>query len=581
MDIVRRKLNIEQGRKGQAAVVASISSEELVDRYFGKERLVHSSGAIDLSRAANGRFPLLFNHNPDEPIGAVENVRVEGGKLRADLTFGNSQRAKDIEADVKQGLLSGISIGYRINKMERDQNEEEVYNVVDWTLLETSIAPVAADASVGVGRSIDISIKGEEMDVKQERERASEILALGKRLNKHDLAQQYVADGRSVEDFRMAVLDSMGTATPVRAPSEPMELGMTDKEIRQFSFMRAIRAQMDPKLAAEAGLEIEASKAWARMLGKEPEGLFVPYDVLTRGLTVGTDSAGGYMKPTDHLGGSFIELLRNRMLVKRLGATILSSLRGDVAIPSQTGGATAYWVAEGGNVTASQQTLGQVTLSPKTVGGLTEFTRKLMLQASPDVEMMVRSDLAQVLAVEIDRAAINGSGASNEPTGILNTTGIGDVAGGTNGAAPTWDNILDLESALALANADLGSLGYLTNNSVRRKLKSTTKIASSTFSDFIWENGNDEFARMNGYRAAASENVPSDLDKGTSTGVCSAIIFGNFADLIIGDWGGLDILVDPYTNSASGGIRIVAMQDIDIAVRHAASFAAMQDALTT
>jgi HK97 family phage major capsid protein len=233
-------------------------------------------------------------------------------------------------------------------------------------------------------------------------------------------------------------------------------------------------------------------------------------------------------------------------------------------------------VAESGAPTESQQAFDQVTMSPKTLGAFTDISRKLLLQSSIDIETFVRNDLATVLALEIDRAAIHGSGSSNQPTGILATSGIGSVAGGTNGAAPTLANIIGLETEVAQDNADLGSLSYLTNTKVRGKLKQT--FTNSTYGDApIF--GMD--GRMNSYNTAITNMVSSTLTKGSASGVCSAIIFGNFADLIVGMWGSLDLMVDPYTSSTSGTVRVVALQDLDIAVRHPESFSAMLDALTT
>jgi HK97 family phage major capsid protein len=325
---------------------------------------------------------------------------------------------------------------------------------------------------------------------------------------------------------------------------------------------------------SDAGLELEASRAVADKVGKKAQGIYLPMDVMARDLTAGTNSAGGYTVGTDMMGGSFIDLLRNRMMVMQMGARLMTGLNGNVAIPRQSGGATAYWVAENGAITESGQTFDQVTMSPKTIGALTDISRRLLLQSSVDVEALVRDDLASTIALALDLAAINGSGSSNQPTGILNTSGIGDVAGGTNGLAPTFAHMVELETDVATANADIGALGYLTNAKVRGKLKQTEK-ASST-GQFVWD-GNG----VNGYNAMVSNQVPSTLDKGTSTGVCSAIIFGNWNDLIIGQWGaGIDVMVDPYTGGAAGTVRVRAMQDVDIAVRHAASFSAMQDALT-
>ena len=253
----------------------------------------------------------------------------------------------------------------------------------------------------------------------------------------------------------------------------------------------------------------------------------------------------------------------------------MTGLNGNLAIPRQTGGATAYWVAEGVAPTESQQAFDQVGLTPKTVAAFTDFSRKLLLQSSLDIENFVRADLATVLALELDRAAVNGSGSGSEPRGILNTSGIGAVAGGTNGLAPTWANIVALETAVANANAAVNNLGYLTNTKVRGQLKGTEKW--STSGNPIWQDSSNP---LNGYKAGVSNQVPSNLTKGTSSGICSAILFGNFADLIIGMWGSLDVLVNPYILSGTGSVRIEVFQDTDIAVRHPESFSAMKDALT-
>jgi HK97 family phage major capsid protein len=266
-------------------------------------------------------------------------------------------------------------------------------------------------------------------------------------------------------------------------------------------------------------------------------------------------------------------------VVRSLGATILGGLVGDVAIPKQTGGATAYWVAESGAPTESQQAVGQLGLTPKTVGAFTDISRKMLKQSSIDAEAFVRRDLASVIALATDSASINGSGASNQPTGIRNTTGIGAVVcGDPDGAAPVWADIVALESEVAADNADVGALAYLTNAKMRGKLKTTEKASNTA--QFIWPDMPIAQQIVNGYTAAVSNQVPSDLTKGGGSAL-SAMLFGNWADLTIAMWGTLDLTVDPYTGSTSGTVRVVALQDIDIGVRHAESFAAIEDAVTT
>lgn len=408
--------------------------------------------------------------------------------------------------------------------------------------------------------------------------RAADIIALGELHAKRGgekLAAEALRTGKSVDEFRAQLLEHLS-----KLPQPTAEIGMSEKEARHFSFMRAINALANPgdrKAQEAAAFEREASDAYASKLGRAAQGFFVPVEVQKRDLTVGTNSAGGYTVSTDLLASSFIDVLRNRMMVMNMGAQLLTGLVGNIAIPRQTGGATAYWVAESGSPTESAQTFDQVTMSPKTVGAYVDISRKLMLQSSVDVEAFVRNDLATVLALAIDLAALHGTGASNQPTGIAATSGIGSVAGGTNGLAPTWAHIIELESDVAVANADVGRMGYLTNAKVRGKLKATQKVA--TYGDsFIWDAGD---MPLNGYKAGVSNQVASNLTKGTSSGVCSAIFFGNWADLIIGNWNTLDLMVDPFTGSTSGTVRVVGLQDVDIAVRHAESFSAMLDALTS
>lgn len=361
-------------------------------------------------------------------------------------------------------------------------------------------------------------------------------------------------------------------------PMADPNIGMNPQEIRQYSLVKAINAAATGDWR-NARLELEASEAVAKRMGITPQGLFVPYDWMAgeqRDVVKGTATAGGHTVATNLLAQNFIDLLRNRMVLQQAGITVLSGLVGDVAIPRQTGGATAYWVAESGAPTESLQAFDQVTMNPKTLGAFTDMSRRLLKQSSLDVEAFVRTDLATIAGLEIDRAGLHGLGSSNQPTGIAATAGIGSVAGGTNGLAPTRTHLVGLETEVAQDNADVGNLAYVTNTRVRGKLK-LTEVASST-GIWTWQDGPTP---LNGYRALVSNQVSSALTKGTSTGVCSAIFFGNWRDLLMGMWGGLDLLVDPYTVSTTGTVRVVVLQDVDIAVRQPASFSAMLDALTT
>ena len=579
-------------------VELAFASETPYERYWGVEILDLSAPSVRLGRLTAGG-PLLMDHDSRDHIGVIESVQIGTDRVgRAVVRFGKSARAEEVFQDVKDGIRQNVSVGYMIHKAVLvEQNEEQdAYRVTEWEPFEVSLVSVPADASVGIGRSADAEspiefiplqekqimsdINVEEVRaeaVKSEQKRTQEIIAMGEQFKAYGadaVAAECLRNGKSVEETRAAIMAKIGTRA---LPSA--DIGMTQEEARSFSFVRAIQAAVlikDGKFSQArdiGGFELDASDAVAKKMGRESRGFFVPNEVQKRDLLVGTPTAGGNTVATDLLASSFIDLLRNKMAVTGLGAKFLTGLVGQIAIPRQTAGATAYWVAENGAPTESQQAFDQVTMTPKTLGAFTDITRKLLLQSSIDVEGLVRNDLATVIAMAIDLAAINGSGASNQPTGILNTAGIGSVAGGTNGLIPTWGNLVDLESQVAVANADLGALGYLTNAKVRGKLKQVSKVSGQN--GFIWEDGT-----VNGYATGVSNQVPSNLTKGTASGICSAILFGNFADLIIGQWGNLDIMVDPYTGSTAGTVRVVALQDVDVAVRHAESFAAMKDALT-
>lgn len=435
-------------------------------------------------------------------------------------------------------------------------------------------------AAPPVQPTIDVNAEREAAR-KAERERVADITALGRQFNMADLVDEAIGAGTEVDAFRAQILERMGTIRPVETPGE---LGLTEREADQFSFVRLINALANPRERSfqdRAAFELEVCGQYGEQARREVRGALIPPDVLLRDLSAGTDAAGGYTVDTNLLAASFIELLRNRMVVQNAGATIMSGLAGDVAIPKQSGGATAYWVAEAGAPTESQQTLAQLQLTPKTVAAYTDFTRKLMLQGSIDVEAFVRGDLAKVLALAVDLACLHGTGADNQPSGIAVTSGIGSVAGGTNGLAPAWSHIVSLETEVSQDNADVGALGYITNAKVRGKLKQV--FTNATYGDIaVWQDGAQPGVGMvNGYPAYVTNQCSSTLTKGSASGVCSAIFYGNWADLIIGFWSGIDLLVDPYSLSTSAGIRVTAFQDCDLGVRHAESFAAMLDALTT
>ncbi len=567
----------------------SFASEEPYLREYGLEVLSCNPESVRTARLS--KLPLLLDHDHSCQIGVAESVRFKNGRAEAIVRFSKNQKAEEVWQDVLDGIRDGVSVGYHVHKMSvKKEKDQDIFRAVDWEPVEISITAVAADPTIGINRQAadkiqTTIIKGNDImdpnaDARVEQNRVANIRAIAQQSGAEKEGLDAIINGTDSEVFRKSCFESMITAlegNKVDLVDHSPNIGMNRREIAGYSFLKAIRAEISGDWR-DAGLEKEASDAVKKQSrGKRDyRGLAIPYDVLThkRDLTVGTDSAGGYTVATNLLSGSFIDLLDNAMMTRALGATVLTGLEGSIAIPKNSSAAAAYWVAEGADVTESAPAFSQVTMAPNTLGCMTDLTRKLILQSSLDVENFIRRHLAERLALGIDLAAINGTGADNQPLGILGTNGIGSVVGGTNGLAPAYDSIVELESDISASSADVGSLGYLTNSKVRGALKKV--FTNATYGEVpVWCDG-----KMNGYRAEVSNQVPSNLTKGSSSGVCSAIIFGNWKDLVIGFWGGLDINVDRSTHSASGGVRIVVMQDVDVAIRNAESFSVMLDALT-
>ena len=571
----------------------SLSSEEPVERSFGLEVLEHSEEAVDLSRLNSGHAPLLLDHDLTKQIGVVERTYLDATdrRLRAVVRFGKSALAREIYDDVKDGIRSNVSIGYQIRNMDAKNDRAGTVSVNSWMPYEASIVSVPADAGVGVNRSAEtktvIEVKDTpkmtDVNVDEIREAASEaakrdfqknageIIKLAQKHNRRDLADKAIGDGLSVEQFRGVLLDAIGEGTPLEQSVGAVE--MSAKEQRDYSFMKAVRGLVNG--SGLQGLEREVSEEIAMRSGREARGFYAPDHFWTgkRDLTVGTDSAGGFLRPTEHLGNEFVDALRARLVFSELGSRVMSGLKGDVAIPKLSTGVSAGFVAENGATSEVNAVFSQITMSPKSLGAFTDVSRLLMIQSDPSVEQIVRDDLLNSIAQKIEDVAIEGGG-SNEPTGITGTTGIGSVAIGTNGGDLTWQAITDLVKEVEVDNAAINgnTLAYLTNPKVKSHMASTSKVAS-TDSIMLLE---APYNNVYGYNLATTNNVPSDLTKGTLT-TASALIFGDFSQLMMGFFSTPDILIDPYTGGSSGAVRIRVMQEMDIAVRHAQSFAACLD----
>lgn len=654
---LRRSINI--GYKAAAekgTFELAISSEAPYERFFGIEILRHSKSAVDLSRLADGRHPLLLGHDTEKQIGVIKRAWIgDDKKLRGEAKFSRSALGQEIKQDVEDEIRTLVSVGYLIDEIEEvepvqtdggetkwvpvrtftgEEFEREMtalhgsawnragpsatrakgdtpptFIVTRWQPFEASVVPVPADTSVGIGRSagvendpqsaapaapviepapaivaapsIVIVQETRKMNIEKtpaeiEIERRDQLMAIGqqyaKYLGPNDLADA-IRNSRSVDafkDFIIAKIESRHTDTT------EILIGLTPKEVKKYSLGRALIASVTGDWK-NAGFERECSAAVASIMGREAEGFFLPPDVFRRDFNVGTATEAGNLVATDLRNDMYVDALRNNMVMGSLGVRVLAGLSSNLDLPRKSSASTIGSATEIGSASETNPVTAKVTLSPKRMTAYVEVSKQSLIQAGMSLEGMIRDDLVMGAAVNIEDQVINGTGTSPQMTGLRYTSGIGTVAAATNGAALTWDDLVDIESACANANAEPDRFaGYLINTKIRGKAK---KVQKGTNLPFIWDGGPQP---LNGYRAAVSNNVRSNITQGTSTTVCSTLMFGSDWSMgVIGLFGAPDVVVDPYTKADTGQVKITLNQFADFGLRQPASFAKREGILTT
>ena len=593
---IRDEFINEESRRVRIA----LTSEAPVSRSFGLEILDHSTDSIDMSFMGSQRAPLLLDHDMTKQIGVVENYYIDESAKRtiAEVRFGKSELANEIFNDVKDGIRSNVSVGYNITNMERDSSYDEPAYRVGFQPLEASIVSIPADQSqsVGIGRSDDAAkelpdfikesgvnitdiktIQVKTMTEKNETnvddirsetvnetrksiaKQNDEILELGSRHFQSDLARQAIKEGTDLETFRGQLLNTIPSSKSLETP----DIGLSKKETRDFSILKAVYAMSNPtnrKAQEEAKFEFEASQAAKDAYGRNSEGLTLPSEIMgswTRDINTSDDSGG---VGQDFRTGDFISALRDASGVIRAGATIFPDLVDNVKIPKQTGVSTAAWIAtEAGSVSESELTLGSVTMSPNTISAYTDITNKMLANSSLSIETLVRNDLAAGIGKVVDTGAMTGSGSSGQPTGLNSATGVNSVTLAT-AHTPTWAEAVEMESLVLADNVPFNRPGYLTNSTIVGNLKTTQKATNTAI--FIM----DGDSRVNGHDVTISNAVGAGY-----------IYFGMWSDLLIGFFGSIDLLVDPYSVATNNVTRIRATQFCDVAVRHGQSFTKATD----
>ena len=586
-------------------VELSFASETPYERWWGIEVLDCTAQSVRLQRLMSGA-PLLWNHDTDEQIGVVESVTIGADRIcRAVVRFSKNAEADEVFVDVADGICRNVSVGYIIHKADvvsaegdpnTGDNSTDTYRVTDWEPFEVSIVPVPADPSVGIGRSADDprlllpaplataphpaapaalapAVPAHPTETRQmpaslnlseeaaaaraaETTRMREINALGETFEKfgaRKIAAAAVESGATLDATRALVMNAMAAAQTQNITA----VGLSRSEVQRYSVLRAIRTLVDPNYKG-GDFERAVSQAICQRGGFEASpngGFFVPTEVQHRDLTAATATAGGNLVATDLQASSFIELLRARSVLAGLGATMLPGLVGNVAIPKQTGSATGYWLTnEATAITESQQTIGQLALTPRNLGAYTELSRQLMMQSTPAADAMVMNDLARVLALSIDLAGLEGSGAAGQPTGIANTAGIGSVTG----TSMAYAGILEFQTDVAGGNALASNSAYLTTPAVAALLLARQRFASTDSP--LWA-GSVLDGTVSGFSATTTTQMTA-----------ASMIFGDYSQVVIAEWSFLELALNPYANftAAISGIR--AIQTVDIGIRQAAAF---------
>lgn len=589
-------------------VEVAISSEYPVFReeIGGIEVLDHSPSSINLSRM--NRAPLLDNHNRNAQIGRVEACWLgDDGRLRARVRFSKNPAAELIWLDVIDDIKVNVSLSYLVHIFvpEYGPDGAERYRAISWEPYEVSIVSVPADPTVGKGRSFTekhiITVRGHEMPpeieeqvqeqstvdgqrslaavprdpVANERRRVADIMTLGETHGQRALANDAIQRGLTVEQTTAAILASINPQ-PLEArqpqdnarelpsflgPGQNMsELGVQPKELQTYSMMRAIEAMATGNWK-HAGFERSISIAIADASKKEARGLFVPHEtIFQRQLEKKTPGKGGVLVDTDLRIDQFVDTLRNKAMIGRLGARVLSGLVGDIAIPRKTNGTNFYWLDEDEEPDLSDFDFSTLSLTPKTIAGAIAVTRKLRKQSSMSVENLMRQDMIEGIAVAIDAAQLKGTGQNNQPLGLLNQVGL---PGLTYDGKVDWDSLVDMETMIANSNADEAGMAYLTSPTQRGVAKKTQVFANT--GERLWGADNT----VNGYRAFATNQMPAD-----------AWLHGDWSQIITALWGVLDLNVDKSTKAGTDGLVLRIFQDVDTQARRLESFSCLRKKAT-
>lgn len=602
----------------------TLTSEEKYKRYdwdigYYYEVLGHDKGEVNLDRM-NNKAPLLYEHDSEKQIGVILKAELnENDKtVECSARFSKNTFPQEVLNDIKDGIRTKMSGGYHINNNSLvyvGKNESDglpIYRVTDWTLVEASNVSIPADDTVSIKSgdksfSIRSLIKKKKEDevteeddkVTEEKEdeviedekeevtetedkknksievvdnekvkmdnRSNEINLIAKSFNfPQDQVELFIKTDKSVEEFADLVKQFNN-----KKERKNMSNMLNEKELSNFNLFRLLNT-----FENGGSQEAEISRELLKKSGSNASFMLPPQVLRKAALGMlsrayNTSGAGGAVNLVDEYldAENLIDILRPLLLASKLGMRTVTGLVGDYAVPKKLSGMTSTWVGDSGAGTESSATFGKLVAKPKILASKTEIYELARLQMSPDAQNLAVQDMLASRLQELDRVIFAGTGgATSQPTGVLNLSGVPIIALGENGDVITRDAIIDLYSALGNGNANVDNARLITNWKAKSAMAKTKVDAGSGM--FLDGEFKDSLLVTN--------NIPSNLTKGTGTGL-SAMILGDFSDGIIAEWGQPDFMVDKTTGFNEGKTIVMMRQATDVLFRNTQSFAKIVD----
>jgi len=582
------RIRAEDINANDRTIALSFASEMPVTQWFGTETLIISPATVDLSRIQQGLCPLLLNHDPNQQIGIVSSAQVADSRVNSLVRFSQSANAEEIYQDVQDNIRQGVSFGYTID----DYTETDTGIVVNHlTVFEVSICSIPADASVGVNRELKTNVETQENRI-MENENKETVQAVApvapvvsaaerdaiitatrsgemKRINEIDalasgnvsstipsireMAKSFKESGKSVEEFRSAVLDEINKRQAPVTTTTSSQFTATDT--KDFSISRAINASISGDWSS-AKYEREMMDHAAHKAGRSLGGVYLPFEVLAAKRALSTTTATGAVQ-TVARPDLWVNPLYANSVTGSLGATVLNGLNGVVVIPKTLTSIGASSVAEGSAVTEVDPTFGSLTLMPNAIASTATYSKQLLIQSESNIDNIIVNDILKIIPLKLDSIAI---------AKLLSDSTVNPI---TCAASMTYAHILKMEAAVLNANVNTAGCAYVTSPALAADLKQTLRTAGVA-TGMIWEG-----TQVNGYKALANTQLNN-----TASPAVGQMIFGDFSELYVAYFGnGLEVITDPISLASSMQVKVTASLFADCGLRHGQAFSRITDAV--